>query len=181
MSVRSFRDLRAWQAARAFKIAVYALTDAGTLVRDERLRSQLREAAASAASNISEGFGRFDPVDFGRFLKMARASIIECQNHLQDAVDRRHIADDVRQAHDTLAQTALMEIGGLLDYLQSPEATANARRIKESRFERRRQRVANQKSPNQEPGTVNPEPEPEPEPEQERSTRTRTLDPGTRN
>lgn len=137
MAARTFRELRAWQVARDFKRALYGLTESGSLARDERLQNQIREAAASAVSHISEGFGRFDPADFARFVKMARASIIECQNHLEDAVDRGHIADDIRQTHDNAAQLALREIGGLLDYLHSPEAKRNAERVKQRRIERR--------------------------------------------
>jgi len=74
---------------------------------------------------------------------MARASILECQNHLQDAVDRRHITDDVREDYDTAAQQVLREIGGLLDYLQSPEAKRNAERVRQKRMERREQRNRN--------------------------------------
>jgi four helix bundle protein len=148
MAARDFRDLRAWQATRAFKVGIYQLTQSGALALDERLRLQLQEAAASAASHISEGFGRFDPQDFARFVKMGRASLLECQNHLIDAVDRGHITESVRIEHHATAQLALFEIGGLLDYLQSPEAITNAKRIKEARFARRRARAAN---PNSEP------------------------------
>jgi four helix bundle protein len=142
VAVQSFRDLRSWQAARTFKVGIYRLTDAGPLSRDQRLSDQLREAAASAASAISEGFGRFDPADFGRFLKMARASLIECQNHLEDAVDRGHIQEETRALHEGQARVALMEIGGLLDYLQSPAAKKNAERIRQARFARRARRNA---------------------------------------
>jgi four helix bundle protein len=137
---RSFRDLRAWKAARAFKLDIYDLVLTPPLALDQRLASQLREAAASAVSSISEGFGRFDPADFARFLKMARASIIECQNHLQDAVDRGHIAEEQERALDGKSREALKEIGGLLDYLQSPEAKKNAERLRQARFDRRRRR-----------------------------------------
>jgi four helix bundle protein len=148
MTAKTFRELRAWQTAQAFKLRVYELIKAGPLSNDERLCKQLREGAASATSQISEGFGRFDPADFARFVKMARASILECQNHLQDALDRRHITEQVRQEHDRLAQEALKEIGGLLDYLQSPEAKQNAERVRQKRRERRAQRNC---------GTPNPE------------------------
>ena len=137
MTARTFRELRAWQTAYAFKLRIYELVESGPISNDEKLRKQLREGAASAVSQIAEGFGRFDPVDFARFVKMGRASIVECQNHLQDAVDRRHITHVVRQEHETLAKEALMEIGGLLDYLQSPEAKRNAERVRQKRFERR--------------------------------------------
>ena len=143
MIAKKFRELRAWQTAYAFKLKIYDLIEEGPLSEDERLRKQFREGAASAPSQISEGFGRFDPVDFARFVKMARASILECQNHLQDAVDRQHITEHVREEHDKLAREALMEIGGLLDYLHSPEAKRNAEPIRQQRVERRRQRKRN--------------------------------------
>lgn len=150
MAAKSFRELRAWQAARAFKVGVYRLIDSGPLSRDDRLCTQLREAAASAAGQISEGFGRFDPLDFARLVKMGRASLIECQNHLQDAVDRGHITEEIRAAHNSQAEQALVEIGSLLDYLQSPEAARNAKRIKEARYARRERRKK------REPGTSTP-------------------------
>ena len=160
--VRSFADLRAWQAAITFKRAVYALIDSGALAKDFKLEGQLREAARSAASLVAEGYGRWNPADFARFVNMARASLIECQNHLLDAVDRKLISEDARIAHHTLAKEALREIGGLLDYLQSPEAEENARRLKRKRIERREQRTKNQnpnknRNKNPEPGTGNPE------------------------
>lgn len=140
MNAQNFWELRAWQEAYAFKLKVYDLIESGSLSKDEKLEKQLREAARSAPSQISEGFGRFDPVDFGRFVKMARASLQECRNHLQDAVDCRHLSEDDRQEYEKLIATALKEMGGLLDYLQSPEAKRNAERIRQKREERRQRR-----------------------------------------
>ena len=152
MGVKTFRDLRAWQSARTFKLAVYRLTEAGALSRDFRLRDQLRESAASAVSQIVEGFGRFSPADFARFLAIGKASLMESQNHLEDAVDRGHITDDDRAECDRLAQLALRDVTALLEYLQSPKAKANAARARATRQERRTQ--------NPEPRTRNNEPEP---------------------
>jgi len=168
MTAKTFRELRAWQLAYAFKLRIYDLIEGTSISNDDRIESQLREGAASAPSQIAEGFGRFDPMDFARFVKMARASLVECQNHLQDAVDRRHITESMRRDHDKLAQDALMEIGGLLDYLQSPEAKKNAEWVRQKRFERRAAR-----NRRKEPTHPNREPEPE--------TRTRNQEPGTRN
>ena len=140
MGVKTFRDLKAWQAVREFKLGIYGLVEQGSLARDVKLREQLREAAASAQSQISEGFGRFDPLDFARFVKMARASLLERHNHLGDAVDRRHITDDTTREHHVRWEAAMKEIGGLLDYLQSPEAKRNADRLRQDRIERRRRR-----------------------------------------
>jgi four helix bundle protein len=125
MGVKTFRDLRAWQAVREFKLGIYGLVEQGSLARDVKLREQLREAAASAQSQISEGFGRFDPLDFARFVKMARASLLECHNHLGDAVDRRHITDDTTREHHVRWEAAMKEIGGLWTTCsrQRPNAT----------------------------------------------------------
>jgi len=94
MGVQTFRDLRAWQSARAFKLSIYRLADSGAFATEDRLRHQLREAAASSASQISEGFGRFDPADFARFVKMARASLID---YLQSPQAKRN-AERLRQS-----------------------------------------------------------------------------------
>jgi four helix bundle protein len=138
MGVRSFRDLRAWQTCRAFKLAVYRLVQTGRLADDRHLREQLRESAASATSQIAEGFGRFSPADFGRFLAMTKASLMEAQNHLQDAVDRGYITEACRLSHDELAKVALRDVTALLEYLQSSKASENAREAREKREASRR-------------------------------------------
>jgi four helix bundle protein len=159
MSASTFQEMRAWQLARAFKLGIYELTECEPLARDVPLRDQLREAAASVPSNISEGFGRFDPPDFARLVKIAKASLLECQNHLLDAVDRGHIPAAVCDQYFASAGELLYEIAGLLDYLQSPEAKRNAERIRQQRFERRRRRVEMELSQHKpDVGTRNNEP-----------------------
>ena len=43
MTAKTFRDLRAWQTAQAFKLRIYELIKVGPLSNDERLCKQLRE------------------------------------------------------------------------------------------------------------------------------------------
>jgi four helix bundle protein len=147
MVAKHYWELTAWQAVRTFKLGIYDLIEREPLVGDFKLRDQLRESVASAQSHIAEGFGRFDPLDNARFVKMARASMLECHNHLGDAVDRKRINDETRREHLARWETAMKEIGGWLDYLQSPEAKRNADRIRQQRMERRRR----QRTPNPEP------------------------------
>jgi four helix bundle protein len=177
MNARTFRELRAWQAAYTFKLRVYELLESGSLSQDEKLEHQLRDAARSAPSQISEGFGRFDPADFARFVKMARASLMECKNHLQDAVDRRFITSDDDEDYERQIDSALKEIGGLLDYLQSPEAKRNAERIRQKRQKRRER---NRKHPNQEQPNQEPRNQEHRNPEH-RNPEQRNRQPGTQN
>jgi hypothetical protein len=79
---------------------------------------------------MAEGFGRFNPPDFAQFCVYARASLMESQNHLIDAVDKGYITEDTRLELNALAVTALEEVTGLMEYLQSPEALLNARRVR---------------------------------------------------
>jgi len=91
MAVRDFRDLACWQLAYALKSEVFAFTALLPASRDFKFCDQIRDASASAPRNIAEGFGRFTPKEFARFLSFARASIAETQNHLIDARDRGYI------------------------------------------------------------------------------------------
>jgi len=152
MGVRRFTDLRAWQACHAYKNAVYRLCAAGPLSVDWARRRQLEEAVAGPPAHVAEGFGRFNPADFARFLVLARSSLMESQNHLRDAVDRGYISEEACIEHSRLAEAALQEVTGLMEYLQSPEALRNARRARERRVASRA-----------EPRTPNPEPRTEPE------------------
>ena len=126
VGLHSFHDLRAWQTARAFKLAVYRLSDRGALAGDVKLRHELRESAASALSQVAEGFGRFHPADLARFMGIAKASLMEAQDRLQDAVDRGHITDETRTEHHQLAQSALRDVTSLMEYLRSKGAADSA-------------------------------------------------------
>lgn len=140
MIVSRFTQLRTWQACDEYKRAIYSLCRDGALARDFSRRDQLEKSVAGPPAHIAEGFGRFNPPDFARFAVMARASLMESQNHLLDAVQKGYIADDVRLEYDKLATVALAEVTGLITYLQSPGALENARRAKEKAVARRRER-----------------------------------------
>ena len=101
---------------------------------------------------------------------MARASLMESQNHLLDLVDRGYITGERRLELNALAEAALEQVTGLLEYLQSPEALRNARRARERRIATRPDRRPlnpERRTPNPEPRTPNPEPNPEHEPRTE--------------
>jgi four helix bundle protein len=82
MSVRSYRDLIAWQKAMDVAEATFRLTarfpkDAGFV-----LTSQMRRAALSVPSNIAEGQGRGATKEYIRYLRIARGSVQELETQL---------------------------------------------------------------------------------------------------
>lgn len=91
MIARRYQDLVCWQLSNDLKRRVYAFTAKMPASKDFEFCKQIRGSARGAPRTIAEGFGRFRPADFARYLEFARASLIETQNHLGDALDWRYI------------------------------------------------------------------------------------------
>ncbi len=92
--MRDFKNYIVWQQAHQFVQGVYRLS-AG-FPRNERygLQSQLRRAAVSIETNIAEGAGRRSPLEFARFLDIARASAAEVECELLIAKDLGYLESD---------------------------------------------------------------------------------------
>jgi four helix bundle protein len=73
----------------AYKKVVYQLCLDNPLANDWKRRGQLEDAVAGPPGHVAEGFGRFNPADFAKFLVFARSALMESQNHLRDAVDKK--------------------------------------------------------------------------------------------
>ena len=84
---RSFRDLRVWQKAHEFVLAVYRYSESFPEREKYGLAHQLRRAAVSIPANIAEGFGKRSPAEKARFLNIAEGSLEECRYYF-DSVPR---------------------------------------------------------------------------------------------
>ena len=82
MTLRSHRELVAWQLATELGLETYRVTR--RLPWSERfgLQSQSQRAAVSVAANIAEGYGRRSRREYLQFLYMARGSLRELDTHL---------------------------------------------------------------------------------------------------
>src|SRR5262249_17079848 len=108
MGVRRYRDLECWQLANELKNRVYAICRRDHVAKDIKFYDQVRDSARGGPRAIAEGFGRFRPKDFARYLEYARASLIETQNHIGDALD---LAYTTQTEHDELVALADRAIG----------------------------------------------------------------------
>jgi len=81
----SYRDLIAWQKARALALEIYVCTR--RFPKDEvyGLTQQMRRAAISVPSNIAEGKGRHSHKELLQFLYRARGSLLELETQLSIA------------------------------------------------------------------------------------------------
>jgi four helix bundle protein len=119
VGLKSHREFIAWQLADDVRRRVFNLTNRPAFDRQQWIRMQLRKAAHSSCTNIAEGFGRFRPRDFARFVEIARGSMEEVIEHLAEpgvvkAAPPREIADLLPLAHR--ARGAMI---GLILYLKS--------------------------------------------------------------
>ena len=80
--IRSYRDLRVWQAGMDLAEACYVLTK--RFPKDELfgMTAQIRRAAASVPANIAEGYGRNSRREYAQFLRIAQGSLKELETHL---------------------------------------------------------------------------------------------------
>lgn len=71
-----------------------ARIDNGPVSNDRELRGQLRRAAASAPPLIAEGYGRYYPADFARYLRSVNGELKQIQDALRDGIDRGYFTHD---------------------------------------------------------------------------------------
>ena len=119
MGVRRFEDLIAWQLAFELQREVFAFTAIGVVWRDVKYREQSRDSSASATRNTAEGFGRFRPTEFARFLEIAHGSLDETKHHLHDGHARGYL---VASEHDRLVKLTIRALAAntrLMKYLHT--------------------------------------------------------------
>jgi four helix bundle protein len=116
--VERFEDLITWQLADALRREVFAFTETGRAARDFKYRDQVRDASSSAARNTAEGFGRFRPSEFARFLEFAHGSLNEVQDGLLEGRDRRYLDEATFERLWILSKRALGVNTRLMLYLK---------------------------------------------------------------
>ena len=132
---KDFTELIAWQRADELERYVREIIKRPILARDRDYCEQAADAAASAPRNIAEGFGRFAPIQFANFLRIAIGSEVETKNQILKAWQRGAITDEEHRAGVLLCKRAIGAAVGLRRYQLSQQAKANAKRI-ESNLER---------------------------------------------
>ena len=116
-----FEDIEAWKKTRLLVNVIYKMTAAGEFARDYGLKDQIRRAAVSVLSNISEGFEREGNTEFCRFLTIAKGSCGEVRAQLYVALDQRYITAEQFDSTARQAVEVSRMISGLIKYLHQSE------------------------------------------------------------
>jgi four helix bundle protein len=117
---RDHTELDVWQLSDEVRRRVDEITAHGRFDRRPTLRDQLRESSDSPCPNIAEGFGRFQPRDFARFLRIARGSLVETIDHLHRAAELNLITTRERDETTSFARRACRALSALINYLTHP-------------------------------------------------------------
>jgi four helix bundle protein len=112
-SVRSYRDLLAWQKSMKLVTEIYRCSRSFPAAELYGLTSQLRRAAISIASNIAEGQGRASTGEFKQFLGHARGSLFEVETQILIARELDYLEE--QNSVPLLAETS--ELGKILNGL----------------------------------------------------------------
>ena len=79
----SHKKLDVWKLAMQLVVAIYKLTDKFPPEEKFGIILQLRRAAVSAHSNLSEGLSRTSKIEKRRFLEISRSSVVEIDTQLE--------------------------------------------------------------------------------------------------
>lgn len=89
--MQDFRNLKVWERAHEFVVAVYKLTSGFPKCEQYGLTSQIQRTAVSIVANIAEGCGRGSDADFARFLQMSIGSAFEVDALLLVSRDLKYL------------------------------------------------------------------------------------------
>jgi len=141
-------DFDVWKLAWALKRQVFAFTATPPATGDRRYCDDIRRAARAGPDLVAEGYYRFNPREFHRFLNDSKASIGEVRNQLLHAKDERLMSDQEFLDMMSLADRAIGAATSLQAYLRTCSKKAE------------HPRTGRHKRANKEPATREPESEP---------------------
>lgn len=95
MQIKSFRDLRVWQAGIELVRIVYEITSKFPRHETYGLASQMQRAAISIPSNIAEGHARESTKEYLQHLSIAQASLAELETQIEIAKQLNYISEEV--------------------------------------------------------------------------------------
>ena len=104
---RSFEELDAWRLRVELQELIFERTRVGAAAHDLGFLDQVRDSARSAPRNIAEGFGAYEPREFGRFLRIARRSLVETRHHIVEGRTRGYFDEPTAKELLALCHRAL--------------------------------------------------------------------------
>ena len=118
---RDHTELDAWILADELRTEINRLVQLRPLKIRPRLVEQLLDSAESACANLAEGFSRYLPRDFARFVRISRGSLSEIIDRLRAAVQRRLFSEQEVAKATSLARRSRGACTKLILYLEGAD------------------------------------------------------------
>jgi len=112
-------QLVAWHLANELRKRIIAFTERPPAARDFEFRDQIRGASRSVCRNISEGFYRYKHKEFANFVSIAKGSLGEAQDGLQDALQSGFVGRSEFDEMWRLSKRCMAAVNGLHLYLRT--------------------------------------------------------------
>ena len=97
-SIQNFRDLKIWQLGKEIVVETYKITRFFPNEELYGLTTQMRRAAVSIPSNVSEGHSRRATKDYQRFLNIAAGSCAELETQMEIALELGYLKTASRES-----------------------------------------------------------------------------------
>jgi four helix bundle protein len=125
---QSYEDLQVWQLTNELKLGVYTLLQTGRAQNDFDFTDQIRKSARAAPRLIAEGFGRYLPTEFIRYLRWANGEVLETSNCLRDGVDQGYFSAANTEPLLRIAKRSSKAISSLIRYLERCKSVRRPRK-----------------------------------------------------
>jgi four helix bundle protein len=119
---RQVEDIVAYQMSVKLRDEILRLARCPPMANDFDFKDQIVSAAASAPSNIAEGFDLYRHGRFSYHVEVAMASLAELKNHLEDGHKRGYLDAATFDSLESLRDEAKRTATGLYKHLKTTEA-----------------------------------------------------------
>ena len=90
-TIKRFEDLEIWIDARRLSKEIILISKSTELIKDFKLKQQIKDSSGSVMDNIAEGFERNGNGEFRQFLSIAKGSAGETRSQLYRVFDNDYI------------------------------------------------------------------------------------------
>ncbi len=118
-TIQKFEELEVWQKARHLAKSIYQLTNQEPLLKDYRLKDQMRGSCGSIMDNIAEGFERSSRLEFINHLSIAKGEAGELKSQLYRALDANYIDEVIFDKLYARVDEIAKMITGFITYLNN--------------------------------------------------------------
>ena len=120
--LRDVTEFDVYKLADDLRVRLRVVIDRPEFRRVGWLHEQLEKAMEGPCAHLAEGFARYHPLEFARFVRIAKGSLSETITHLGTAHARRLITAEEHVDYVRLAKRAVGASTALICYLERARA-----------------------------------------------------------